>query len=238
MKQALWIMALMLIGLVTTGAQIDRQARVSGDLATHIPSPFRAFAQERLATRALAGGEPGHAVAEARQLVTRRPLAAEHLRTLAIAQVLSQNDAASLQTLQAASRRGWRDPITQEAVLRLAIETGNHSEAVRRYAALMAMPNTSDALLTELGEAALHTPEGRNTFAAVLAPAERWHRTFLRRGPKVLPPHVVAELIVEAQDQGARFDCAQLRQAEGILNDESDTSRLRPKFAINDNCVE
>ncbi len=238
MKQALWLIALVLIGLVTTGVQLDRQARVSGDLAAPVPTPFRAFAQERLATRTLAASDSNQALAEAQRLVARRPLPAEHLRILAIAQALNQNDTGSLQTLQTASQRGWRDPITQEAVLRLAIETGNHREAARRYAALMAMPNTSNPLLSELGEAALETPDGRSTFAAVLAPAKRWHRTFLRRGLPNLKPRAFAELIAEAQDLGAKFDCAQLQQTARALNDKTDASSQPARLSIDQGCVE
>ncbi len=236
MKQALWIAGLILTGLVTTGAQLDRQSRVTASLAETVPPFMRGFAQERIAREALGKGDPELALVEARRLVTLRPLPAEHLRTLALAEALVGNREQSLATLQTAARRGWRDPIIQETMLRLAIEKGDSGEAARRYAALTAKPQTPAALLEELGPPALGTNTSRKQFAAILAPAKRWHSVFLSRGVQALPAEASAEIILTASDQGADFDCRRLRGAQRAIARKRGGTEESIARLIEDNC--
>jgi hypothetical protein len=55
---------------------------------------------------------------------------------LAVAQAKAGNAEAAGLAIQIAGQRGWREPVAQEAVLRLALGAGNKPEAARRYAAL------------------------------------------------------------------------------------------------------
>ncbi len=226
MKTVLWIVLLTVVAAIVVGAQLDRQARISTEIAQYVPPPSRAFAQGHLTAQALRAGNHEEALSQARRLVARRPMPAEHLRMLALAQAMAGDQSASIITLQAAARRGWRDLAVQEAMLRLAIENEDRGESVRRYAALSAALQTDDAVLRELGPAALATSNARSDFAAILAPARRWHRLFLSRGVRTLPVHIADEVIGKAVERGANFECSDLRQAQRIIADKTKAKQL------------
>jgi hypothetical protein len=214
-----WFAALAAIAVVTAGLQIDRQSRTSPALVSLVPEPLRNVAQARIAQTALRGEDTARALAEARRLVQRRPLPAEHLTLLAASQAKAGRIAEATGTIQIAGQRGWRDPVAQEAVLRLALAAGNRAEAARRYAALFLRSQTPDALLTELGPAVLDGPDdiGRATMAAIVAGGERWHSLFLRRGVRVMSPGAFAAITAESLRKGAAFDCGVLAQSVKAL---------------------
>lgn len=210
-----WYAVLVAIALVTAGLQIDKQSETAGQLAPLVPGPLRNYAQARLAKQALAGEDPARAVAEAELLVRRRPIPAEYLSVLAASQAKSGQVETAARTIQIAGQRGWRDPLAQEAVLRLALAAGDKPEAARRYAALFLRNKTPDALLQDLGPAVLAEPGGlgQQTIIAIIAGGDRWHSTFLRRGARVMPPAVFAQIVAGSIDRGVKFDCAVLLQA-------------------------
>ncbi|MEL7447490.1 MAG: hypothetical protein AAGK02_17090 [Pseudomonadota bacterium] len=214
MKQWVWILALALTASVAAGAQLDRQARFMGAVAGIVPEPFRAFAQEQLTERALEKEDPILALAEARTLLERRPVPAEHVRLFAQAQALSGQGEAGLTTIQIAAQRGWRDPIAQEARLRLALSSGAEGEAAVRYAALFASSNVLDETLEELGPQVLSTPAAIDQFAAILSGSERWRDKFLQRGSRLLPFPLFARITVAALERETQFDCRALQQVE------------------------
>lgn len=208
-----WWTLLLGVAVVCIGVQLDRQARKTPTLAESVPAPFRSSAQLAVAAFALDAGNPEVALAEAQTLIRRRPLPAEHLRVLAQAQVAAGDVDGGTLTIQYAAQRGWRDPLAQEAMLRLALEAGDTSEAARRYAALFLRPDTEGALLIELGEPVLGAAdsEGRVVLAEIVAGGERWHNQFLRRGAMVLPPDAFADIVRRAAEDGAGFECDLLR---------------------------
>ncbi len=215
----IWWAALLAMALVTVALQIDKQSEVSPALAPLVPAPLRNFAQTKLAAAATDGGDPAVALAEARKLVRQRPVPAEYLTLLAVAQTKAgQGEAAGL-TIQIAAQRGWREPLAQESVLRLALAAGDKPEAARRYAALFLRDATPDALLEELGPAVLEATDGpgQQTMSEIVSGAERWHVRFLRRGARVMPPKAFSAIAIASQSQGARFDCAALNQAIQVV---------------------
>lgn len=140
---------------------------------------------------------------------------AEYLTLLAVAQAKAgQAEAAGL-TIQIAGQRGWREPVAQEAVLRLALGAGDKAEAARRYAALFLRSGTPDALLLELGPEVLDEPggAGQQTMVDIVAGGERWYERFLQRGPQVMPPAAFAAITAESIKRGAAFDCEVLGQS-------------------------
>lgn len=209
-----WRAALLALALVAIGVHLDRAVLRTPILAQSVPEAFRGSAQPRVAQNAFASGDATLALAEAERLVQRRPLPAEHLRFLAQAQFAAGETDQSVLTIQYAAQRGWRDPLAQESLLRLALDAGDGDEAARRFTALFLRRDTEDALLTELAPAVLGEPqgEGRKTFVAIFAGAKRWQSRFLSRGARVISPDVFADIMVAASDQGARFECASLRQ--------------------------
>jgi hypothetical protein len=211
----IWFATLAAVGLLTAGLQLDKQSEAAPVLAPLVPGPLRNFAQTRIAAEAAENGDPAVAVAEAERLVRRRPIPAEYLSTLAVAQAKAGQAEAAGITIQMAGKRGWRAPVAQEAVLRLALDAGDQAEAARRYAALFLRNTTPDELLRELGPAVLGEPggAGQRTMADIVAGGERWHESFLQRGPQVMPPAAFAAITARAIKQGAIFDCTLLEQS-------------------------
>jgi hypothetical protein len=180
---------------------------------------LRNYAQTQITLAAMKAGKPQTALAEAQRLVRRRPVPAEYLTLLAAAQAKAgQGEQAGL-TIQVAGQRGWREPLAQEAVLRLALAAGDKAEAARRYGALLRREATPDALLIQLGPEVLGEPggAGQQSLTDIIVGAERWHTLFMERGPRVMPPDAFSEIATAAIKRGVMFECDPLRRAvEGV----------------------
>ncbi len=233
-----WRIALLAIALITVGVQLDRQARKTPQIAASVPDPFRSASQRPFAAYALDGEDPEFALAEAARLVRRRPYPAEHLRILAQAQFAAGRFEDSQLTIQYAAQRGWREPLAQEALLRLALDAGDNDEAARRYAALFLRRDTEDALLEELGPRVLAESggEGRTTLAQIVGGGERWHNQFLRRGSRVMPPDAFAEIVVSTSQAGTRFDCTVLGQVAGSVGHRDEEAGSQIAAIVEDQC--
>lgn len=217
--RVIWTACLLGVAAVTTSLQIDRQSQATPTLAPFVPTALRNYAQTELTIAAIRAGEPQAALVDAVRLVRRRPVPAEYLTLLAAAQAKAgQAEQAGL-TIQIAGQRGWREPLAQETVLRLALAAGDKAEAARRYAALFRSNATPDALLADLGTDVLGESQGagRQTVTDIIVGAERWHPQFLQRGPRVMPPDAFSEIAVASRAKGAQFECAHLNQAIGEL---------------------
>ena len=216
----LWRVGLLAIALLVAGVQLDRQSGKTIVFAESVPGPLRSMAQRPVAALALDSGNPEAALEEAERLVKRRPLPAEHLRILAQAQFAAGKVDESALTIQYAAQRGWREPLAQEAMLRLALDAGDADEAARRYAALFLRRDTADSLLEELGPAVLSEAggEGRQTLAVIVSGGTRWHNQFLRRGARVMPPDAFSEIVRTTIADGTRYDCAPLGQVAAVVS--------------------
>jgi hypothetical protein len=205
-----WPALLLALAVLTGFLQIDRQADITPSLAPMVPQPLRNYAQTRIAAAAAEGTDSAVALDEARRLVRRRPVPAEHLTLLALVQARAGERAQAGITIQIAAQRSWREPISQDAVLRLALAANDEAEAARRFAALFLNKSTSNALLEELAPAVLGETDGpgQRTLVEIISGTERWHATFLRRGGQVMPPSTFADIAVASMARGTRFDCA------------------------------
>jgi hypothetical protein len=215
----IWFGILAAVAVLVTFLQIDKQSEKSPQLAAVVPAPLRNYALEPVARTSIRGDDAARALADARQLVARRPVPAEYLILLAAAQGKAGQNEAAFKTIQIAGKRGWRDPAAQEAVLRIALAAGDKAEAARRYAALFLRRGTPDALLQEIGPAVLDEQGGigQQTLTAIVLGGERWRATFLRRGAQVMPPAAFAAITQASIKQGAAFDCQLLDQSIGVL---------------------
>lgn len=233
-----WWALLGAIAVVVIGVQLDRQSRKTPALAASVPEVFRSSAQFPIAAFALNGEDPQRALSEAERLVRRRPLPAEHLRVLAQAQFAAGQTEQSTLTIQYAAQRGWREPLAQEAMLRLASEVGDESEAARRFAALFLRRDTTDALLEETAAIVLAVPggEGRQTLTEIVAGGDRWHDKFLRRGARVIPPKAFVEIVSGAIASGSQFDCPILYQVEPVLSSRDQSAGDSLSSIIEDHC--
>ena len=218
--RVLWLAILIAVAGVCVSVQLDRQSRKDPELARYVPEPFRSSAQRIVAVNTVAVGTPEAGLAEARKLVERRPMPAEHLLLLTQAQVNAGKAEAGTITVQYAAQRGWRNPVAQQAMLQIALEVGDAAQAARRYTALFMIPRTEEELLKQYGAQVLGEAgsEARAVVAEIVSGAERWHSTFLRRGARVMPPDAFAEIIRINIDKGVRFECRRLEQAVGTLS--------------------
>lgn len=233
-----WYSALAAVAAVTASVQLDRQSAIVPSMASLTPEPARAFAQAQIAAQTLRAGPPERALVEARTLVERRPIPAEALRLLAQAQLAAGKEEEGFITIQVAAKRGWRDPVAQEAMLRLAVAVGDEAEAARRYTALMLQSRTEDALLTEFGEVLCATGDGAaaRSIVDVLAGTDRWTNAFVARGARVLPPEAYAEIIAEALDKGAEIDCDQVQRILRPLGKRSEAATKKLERTLERTC--
>lgn len=215
----LWRALLLAAALVAIAVQFDRQAERSPEIAEVVPSAFRSTAQPRTVAMALSGGDPTLALEEARTLVERRPLPAEHLRLLSLAQARTGNPDAAVMTVQYAAQRGWRDGLVQEAMLRLALDNGDETEAARRFTALMMNSRARDEGLEAVASELLDEDGGtaRATVAAIMGGDTRLQRRFVSRGARVLPPDAYIEIIERMAETGSHFECRTITGAQTHL---------------------
>ncbi|WDA41874.1 hypothetical protein [Erythrobacter sp. BLCC-B19] len=214
-----WFAGLAAIALLTAVLQLDLMAARAPGVVPIVPSPLRNESQVAITRAALAGTDSARALAEAERLVQRRPIPARNLVLLSVSQAKAGKAEDAAKTIQIAAQRGWREPLAQEAMLRIALAAGDEAEAARRYAALFLRDGTPEPLLSELGTAVLAKPGGlgQSTMVAIVVGGERWHAAFLGRGPRVMPPAAFSAITADSLARGAAFDCAALGQSVRVL---------------------
>ncbi|WP_349513855.1 hypothetical protein [Erythrobacter sp. NFXS35] len=203
-----------------------------------MPQPVRSYAQTQIAALAAGSDSGALAVEEARRLVRRRPVPAEHLTLLAIAQIKAGQAEQAGTTIQIAGQRGWRDPVAQEAVLRLALAAGDKPEAARRYAALFLRAATPNELLQEVGPAVLAETggAGQRTLVDIISGTDRWNEAFLHRGAQVMTPATFTDIAAATIARGTRFDCAVMAQTIKVLGQRDAASAERLRAAAGGQC--
>ena len=225
----IWFAALMAIAGLTAGVQLDRQSAKTPELTPYIPGAFRSTAQLRVTALAIDSGAADVAVQEAQRLVRRRPVPARHLRLLAQAQFAADELEGSGLAIQYAAQRGWREPLAQEAMMRLAIAAGDREEAARRYAALLVTHRSDRTLLEEVGNDVFLDGDDQTLiiFAEIVRGGDRWHRTFLSRGARIMPPGAFVEVLELSVENGAQFQCRSLRQAQRTIAKREELSNTK-----------
>lgn len=183
----LWIVAIALIAVVSTFAQLDRTARTNPEYGAFVPRAFQSFSAANLTASALAQENGELALQRAAQLVEARPMRQEHHRMLAQAQLMLGQDEQAIESIQRGARAGWRDPMTQEALLRLAIAAGNDVEATRRLAALWAVSKTVEPVRPYASQV-LNRESAQTEMARLLKSNPRWAAKFNREAPRLLAP--------------------------------------------------
>jgi len=206
-----WGALILLLAVVTVGTELDRESR-KGDLPVAlVPTPFRSFALAREAATAVKAGSAEQALELSRRLVASRPMPAENLVLLGLAEFRSNRIREGNLTVQMGARRGWRDRAAQEGMLRIAFDAGDFEEAAGRLAALWIVPESSPNL-AQLTSQVLAAQPGRAALAQRLASGGYWVDNFMR-GVSQQDPAAFAEVVSTAARQGARYDCAVLEAA-------------------------
>jgi len=233
-----WFAAILAIAAITAGVQLDRQTRRTPEIAPTVPEQFRSAAQLQIVTSAIEGDDPQYALAEAKRLVARRPMPSEHLTLLALASIKAGEAQIGTETIQYAARRGWRDPVAQEAMLRLAMAAGDMTEAALRYTALLLREETQDEVLVETAPAIFAETGGPGQQALIdtLVATDRWPSTFLRRGLRVMPPPAFADIATGSMAKGVRYDCRLLEQSVAALSRRDAAAGNRLAQAVSEQC--
>jgi hypothetical protein len=212
----IWRVALALVAVIAIGAELDRASYLRPELAIVVPKPFRSFAQPTNAIVALATGDNAAAREEARRLVRRRPIPAEHLFTLAMAEMRNGHPRAFADAFRAASTRGWRYPPLQVAAAQAALASGDVKAAANRVAALWA-EDADNPSVSPLTKSLLETPGGPEALAVPLAQTHVWSGNFIARAPGIASPANAARTIASARRAGASFDCRSLEQFDRAI---------------------
>lgn len=216
MNRWLWRMAIAALAFVAIGAQLDRASHQRPEFAIVVPQPFRSVAQPTIALIALATGDSAAAQEEARRLVRRRPIPAEHLFILAMAEMRGGDARTFAPAFRTASTRGWRYPPLQVAAAQAALADGDTKGAANRIAALWA-EDSSNPSVAALTRQLLETPGGPEAFAVPLAQTHVWADNFIARAPGLTTPANASRTLAAALRAGGRFDCGSLERFERAL---------------------
>jgi len=204
-----WIAALLVVAVVAIFAQLDRATRSDSQLAALVPAAFGGFSAQRLSEQAIIAQNAPAAAQEARRLIAARPLPAEHMRLLSQASALQGDAPRSLAALEAASLRGWRDPVAQISAAQAALAQGQYDAAAQRIAALFAVGSMPDQTMALAG-ALLADPGGQAAFARQLATSTRWPSNVLVALADAVPPVRLAQTLALARAEGAALPCDKL----------------------------
>ncbi|WP_260926835.1 hypothetical protein [Novosphingobium sp. 9] len=209
MKRLVWILALAFVGMLVVGVELDRSARMDSSLDDYVPALFQSFALENEVDGAGSQSLDGEQLDDARKLLRQRPVPAEHLRALALAEIAAGNDAVGQQAMAFAAGRGWRDPVVQATMVRAGAQAGAWDIAAQRLAALWAVVNDRQTL-NDLTHLVAQTEQGRAALAQQLAGNIPARDGMMRWIAGNLTPQQAASVAMAAQAHGARFDCGQM----------------------------
>lgn len=235
MIRKLWFCLMALLAIVATATELDRASRRIPQLAAVIPTPFRSFAQEQLARSTVRSDPPAAALDTARLLVRRRPVPSEHLSLLAIAEERAGQREQSGLLVQTAARRGWRDPIAQQAMFAIALNAGDAAESSRRLAAMWALRD-NQAPLQDLTAQLLAKPEGRAALAGTIGTGGRWISPFLAAASEYKPVEL-AQTVALAAAKGTRLDCRAMTRLQQFYNGRRMTAELAVIGTAVSNCA-
>lgn len=211
-----WYALIVGLVVVTVGTGLDRQSRRDHELSARVPAPFRGFAQATVTVDAVMEDDPDRALVEAERLVRRRPLPAENLFLLAVAQDRAGRPEASAATLELAAQRGWRMPQIQMLMIENALRSGNPRVAAARLLALWSIGAELD-MLRSASRQVLDAPGGPQAFGAALATSRFTQDAVVRKSLDYTSPTAFVEMIAAARAAGAVIDCGRLRPLAAAL---------------------
>lgn len=198
------------LAIVALFAQLDQQARLSPQFAFAVPDRFSANSARERSQLALSLGDADAALEDAQLQVSLRPMPAESLSLLGLAAVSVGDAEQAREALGAASRRGWREPVSQLASGRAALSQGNYAVAAQRAIALLSTGSLEQPVRLLVAEL-VTTPEGREAMAAALADFDRWPRGFILIGSEDADPEDWSQTLGLAAAKGADLPCFRMR---------------------------
>lgn len=185
--QALWGMAMAVLGLAVTGLQMDSQSAkdlaLAHTVSRLVPAPFQGNALKTLAIDAYGRGDVELGLLYSRRLVALRPIPAESLSLMMRGSLLKGDDAAAVSALVLAAQRGWRDNTAQYMMAASALQVDDTQVAAQRLIALWRRGQGQDLLrkhaddaaqLAKLTQTLLQQKDGANAFANIILKTDDW----------------------------------------------------------------
>lgn len=225
-----WYALLAALAVLATVAQVDRRSRYNRELVALVPPGFAGFSAEQRTRAALERRDGERALAEARQLLRYRPLPADHLTLLALAEAQAGDPSRATSALEAAAARGWREPLPQAASAQAALAQGSYDIAAQRVVALLAtgeLPDQARQLFAQI----IASPDGQAAMARRYPAGGHWQANSLTGAAAQAEPPDVARMLELALEEGAELPCDALqRLAENFTRRgfAEDAARFRP----------
>lgn len=217
----LWLFALLSLGAVTIGVQLDHASERSPGLRATVPPAFRAVS---ITSRADGAPTP-LSLQNVTDAIRKRPIPAEHIALLSLMLLEQGADAEAGEAMLAAAARGWRVPVAQIYVMRLALAQRNWEVAAQRYDALRRLRSAqigADDLQQFLAD-----PSGSAALARQVSSRDEWLLDLLREDAGTQDPAAYAHFVEQLRGKGVRMNCSGLRIASMTL-----LKRQRPAEAI------
>ncbi|MXO67027.1 hypothetical protein [Altericroceibacterium endophyticum] len=207
-------------------AQLDFATRDDPEWGQYVPTTFRNYTYVTQTQQALKEGRSQDAFQHAQDLVSARPIPAESLSALAISADLVARPGLAQQAVWHAAERGWRDRLSQFALLQVAAQGEDWPVAAQRSEALWRRSVPLETLIPWL-ELQIAVPAARDALMDRLAGAPDY-RDFLilRSGNKLSSPAYVT-LIQAVGKRKLAVDCAGLGQAANRLRHDGEFSAAR-----------
>lgn len=205
---AVWVM---LSGIAIGGAcvQFDHASRKNPNLAKYVPTPFREQSLLQILGR---DAQAPDALGMARLLVVRRPIPAESLSMFAVVAFREGDQEAASGALAEAATRGWREPVSQLAMVEAGLASGQWDIALSRLVALW-RTGRRDELLVSYVQRIAESPEGREALLRRFVTDKAWFDAFFEWAPSEITPAALTRLVDEASARGLSIDCGSLRSA-------------------------
>lgn len=224
-----WCALLLVVAGAVVVAELDRASRRDARIAERVPAPFRSFAQEQITLARIKAGDKDGGLSAARTLVRRRPIPADNLFLLAVANNIAGHSKMADEVLGVSAVRGWRVPQIQLAMIYAALANGKVDVASARLLALWETGSDDDVLAQPVS-AVFAAPGGPEAFGRSIASSHTLTDSIVQRMPQFVSPSAYMRMIDASVAAGRRFGCAQLQlQAAAFqqAGNQSDSQKLQ-----------
>lgn len=205
-----WFVLILILTLLSIGAQLDQQAGDDSKIAPFVPSVMQDATLEQLAYDATNGKDWGAAVEFSQAWLGRNPVSADALATIAFARSMQGENADAMAALALALPRGWRAASAQRMAIGLAMASNQPDVAAQRLMAMWRQESYGRSL-ESLSLLVLQDPDALTTFNHSMTPGNAWWSTrFLRLVQSRLPARTVEALAKSMKASDMQVDCPAL----------------------------
>lgn len=210
---AVWVGAMVVLAIVATGFQMDRQADKNLYVARNVPGAFRGYALSTLARHEFADGNSGASLIYARELVSRQPVPAESLSLLGSSLLGEGDDKGALAVLVQSAQRGWRDGWTQYLMVGASLQMGETTVAGQRLLAIVRLNPDFDTV-ADLTDAVMENAPARAAFLSGVNARDNWGGDFFEwAARRDFSRQALLDVVQTLAKRHSRIDCLQLSRA-------------------------